>query len=127
MTASVMVASLYAVGWLRGRQDRYHRLGFTVPFTIGAILAPVQWVIGDIATRAVFEGQPAKFAAMELTWTTQSHNPEWVGGVMRADGTVVLGLPIPPLDSLLAAFSPGTVVNGLTTLHPPDRPSLLDA
>jgi len=127
MTASFMVASVYAVGWLRGRQDRYHRLGFTVPFTIGAILAPVQWVIGDIATRAVFEGQPAKFAAMELTWKTQSHNPEWVGGVMRSDGSVVIGLPIPSLDSVLAGFSPNTVVRGLTSFSPNDRPSVVDA
>jgi len=127
MTAGFMVASVYAVGWLRGRRDRYHRLGFTVPFTIGAVLAPIQWVIGDIATRAVFEGQPAKFAAMEVTWKTQSHNPEWVGGVMRADGTVVLGVPIPSLDSLLAGFSPSTVVKGLASFNPSDRPSIVDA
>src|SRR5258707_3083140 len=98
MTAGFMVASVYAVGWLRGRRDRYHRLGFTVPFTIGAVLAPIQWVIGDIATRAVYEGQPAKFAAIEITWKTQGHNPEWVGGPLRGDGTVVLRLPIPSLD-----------------------------
>jgi cytochrome d ubiquinol oxidase subunit I len=94
---------------------------------MGAVLAPVQWVIGDIATRAVFEGQPAKFAAMEITWKTQSHNPEWVGGVMRGDGSVVLGLPIPSLDSLLAGFSPSTVVKGLTSFNPSDRPSVVDA
>jgi cytochrome d ubiquinol oxidase subunit I len=127
MTAGFMVASVYAVGWLRGRQDRYHRLGFTVPFTMGAVLAPVQFLIGDIATRGVFNDQPAKFAAMEITWKTQSHNPEWLGGVLGADGSVVLGLPIPSLDSLLAGFSPNTVVRGLTSFSPSDRPSVVDA
>src|SRR5260370_4576305 len=125
--ARFMVASVYAVGWLRGRRDRSHPLGFTVPFTIGAVLAPIQWNIGDIATRAVFEAQPAQFAAIEITWKTQSQNPEWVGGVMRADGTVVLGVPIPSLDSLLAGFSPSTVVKGLTTFNPSDRPSVVVA
>src|SRR5258708_1830905 len=50
MTAAFMVASVYAVGWLRGRRDHYHRLGFAVPFTIGAVLAPIQFVIGDVVT-----------------------------------------------------------------------------
>jgi cytochrome d ubiquinol oxidase subunit I len=127
MTASFMVASVYAVGWLRGRRDRYHRLGFTLPFTIGAILAPIQFVIGDIATRAVFQGQPAKFAAMEITWRTQNHNPEVLGGVLQGDGSVALGLSIPWLDSLLAGFSPDTVVRGLATFNVNDRPNVVEA
>jgi cytochrome d ubiquinol oxidase subunit I len=127
MTASFMVASVYAVGWLRGRRDRYHRLGFTLPFTIGAILAPIQFVIGDIATRAVFQGQPAKFAAMEITWRTQNHNPEVLGGVLQSDGSVALGLSIPWLDSLLAGFSPDTVVRGLATFNVNDRPNVVEA
>jgi cytochrome d ubiquinol oxidase subunit I len=127
MTASFMVASVYAVGWLRGRRDRYHRLGFTIPFTLGAILAPIQVVVGDFAARGVFESQPAKFAAMELTWNTQSHNPEVIGGLLRGDGTVVLGLGIPSLDSLLAGFSPDTVVRGLSTFDATNRPSVVDA
>jgi cytochrome d ubiquinol oxidase subunit I len=127
MTASFMVASVYAVGWLRGRRDHYHRLGFAVPFTIGAVLAPIQWVIGDMATRAVFQDQPAKFAAMEITWITQSHNPEWVGGLLRGDGSVILGVSIPSLDSLLAGFSPDTVVRGLSTFNPDARPNVFEA
>ena len=127
MTAGFMVASVYAAGWLRGRRDRYHRLGFTVPFTLGAVLAPVQFVVGDIATRAVFNDQPAKFGAMEITWLTRSHNPEVVGGIITADGAVHLGLPIPWLDSLLAGFSPDVVVRGLSTFAAADRPTILDA
>lgn len=127
MTAGFMVASVYAVGWLRGRRDHYHRLGFTVPFTIGAVLTPVQLVVGDIATRAVFHDQPAKFAAMELTWNTRSQNPEVLGGLMRGGGTINLGLSIPYLDSVLAGFSPNTVVSGLSTFPVSGRPTVLDA
>jgi cytochrome d ubiquinol oxidase subunit I len=127
MTAGFAVASVYAAGWLRGRRDHYHRLGFTVPFTMGAILAPVQFVVGDIATRAVFEGQPAKFAAMEITWKTQGHNPEVVGGLLRDGGTVQLGLSIPWLDSVLAGFSPSTVVRGLSSFSPDARPNVVES
>jgi cytochrome d ubiquinol oxidase subunit I len=41
-----------------GRRDRYHRLGFTVPFTVAAILTPVQFMLGDSIARAVFHKQP---------------------------------------------------------------------
>jgi cytochrome bd ubiquinol oxidase subunit I len=127
MTAGFMVASVYAVGWLRGRRDRYHRLGFTVPFTIGAVLTPVQLVVGDIATRAVLQDQPAKFAAMEITWSTRSQNPEVLGGIMTSGGAIHFGLSIPYLDSLLAGFSPDTVVPGLSSFPASGRPSVLDA
>jgi cytochrome d ubiquinol oxidase subunit I len=127
MTASFMVASVYAVGWLKGRRDRYHRLGFTVPFTMGAVLAPIQFVVGDVAARGVFNDQPGKFAALEITWNTQSHNPEIVGGLLRGDGTVILGLPIPSLDSLLAGLSPDTVVRGLNAFDAANRPSVTEA
>jgi cytochrome d ubiquinol oxidase subunit I len=127
MTAAFMVASVYAVGWLRGRRDRYHRLGFTLPFTMGAVLTPVQLVVGDVVTRAALNDQPAKFAAMEITWATQSHNPEIIGGVLTGDGHVHLGVAIPTLDSLLAGFSPDTVVRGLSSFPAADRPSVLDA
>ena len=61
-----MVASVYAVGMLRGRRDRYHRLGFLIPFTVAAIAIPVQMGVGDSLARWVYNNQPMKFAAIEL-------------------------------------------------------------
>jgi cytochrome d ubiquinol oxidase subunit I len=127
MTAGFAVASVYAVGWLRGRRDRYHRLGFTVPFTIGAVLAPVQVLVGDIAARSLVHDQPAKFAAMEITWTTRSHNPEIVGGILGPDGHVALGLSIPNLNSLLVDFSPNAIAPGLTSFPADARPTVAEA
>src|SRR3954463_12035848 len=34
LTAGFVVASIYVVGWLRGRRDRYHRLGIIIPLTV---------------------------------------------------------------------------------------------
>ena len=42
LVGGFLVASVYAVGMLRGRRDRYHRLGFIIPFTVAAIATPVQ-------------------------------------------------------------------------------------
>ena len=65
LVAGFTVSSVYAVGWLKGRRDRYHQLGFAIPFTIAAIVMPFQMFVGDTAARAIAVDQPAKFAAME--------------------------------------------------------------
>src|SRR5215510_124487 len=58
-----LIASVYAFGMLRGRTDRYHRLGFIIPFSVAAIATPVQMAVGDTLARWVFNNQPEKFAA----------------------------------------------------------------
>lgn len=121
MVTGFLLASTYAVGRLRGRMDRYTRLGFIIPFAVAAIATPLQIGMGDIAARAVFTDQPAKFAAMELVQTTGPNTPVVVGGIL-IDGRVVGGLTIPGLGSLLAGFNTDTVVHGLDGIAPADQP-----
>ncbi|MEV0991042.1 cytochrome ubiquinol oxidase subunit I [Streptomyces sp. NPDC049949] len=127
LTAGYVVAGVYAVGWLRGRRDHYHRLGFTVPFTVAAILTPVQFVLGDSIARSVFHKQPIKFAATEIVWKTDTHVPEYMFGRLHPDGSISGGLKIPQLDSILAGFSPDTQVTGLSSVPASDRPTAAQA
>ena len=53
-----LIASVYAMGLLRGRRDRYHRLGFLIPFTVAIIVAPIQMIVGDSLARVGLQ-QPA--------------------------------------------------------------------
>ena len=127
MTAGFLVASVYAVGWLRGRRDRYHRLGFLVPFTVAAIVTPAQFMIGDSLARTVYQEQPVKFAAIEIVWKTGPDQPEYLYGRLQPDGTVDGGITIPGLDSFLAGFSRDTVVQGLTEVPADQRPTIRQA
>ncbi|MFD9429650.1 cytochrome ubiquinol oxidase subunit I [Streptomyces sp. NPDC060002] len=127
LTAGYVVAGVYAVGWLRGRRDRYHRLGFTVPFSVAAILTPVQFMLGDSIARSVFHKQPVKFAATEIVWKTDTHVPEYMFGRLHSDGTISGGIRIPQLDSILAGFSPSTKVTGLSSVPASDRPTATQA
>jgi cytochrome d ubiquinol oxidase subunit I len=124
VVAGFTVAGVYAVGMLRGRRDRYHRIGLLIPLTVGAIAIPLQIVMGDFIARYVFQSEPAKFAAIEALPHTRTHAPETLGGVM-IDGKVRYGIPIPSGASLLSGFSPNTKVPGLdaipAALRPPDR------
>src|ERR1700749_1019276 len=107
MVVGFLVASIYAVGMLKGRRDRLHRLGLLIPLTIACIATPVQLFVGDTAAREVAHHQAAKVAAMECTQNTGGHQTEYVGGICPAHG-VVAAIPIPDLDSLLVGFSPSS-------------------
>jgi cytochrome d ubiquinol oxidase subunit I len=121
LVVGFLIASVYAAGILRGHRDRYHRLGFGMPFTIAAILTPVQIFVGDTAARAIAAQQPVKFAAIEYVTRTGRDVPEYRGG-FYVNGTVYFGLRIPYADSLLVGFTPSTKVTGLTSVAAAARP-----
>jgi cytochrome d ubiquinol oxidase subunit I len=121
MVVGFLVAAVYAAGILRGHRDRYHRLGFGIPFTIAAILTPVQIFVGDTAARAIAAAQPVKFAAIEYVTRTGRDVSEYLGG-FYVNGKVYFGLRIPYADSLLVGFKPATKVTGLNSVAPALRP-----
>jgi cytochrome bd ubiquinol oxidase subunit I len=121
LVTGFLVASVYAVGMLRGRRDRYHRLGLLIPLTLAVIVTPIQFAVGDTAARAIANDQPIKFAAMECVQETSTHVTEYIGGRCTSEG-VKGGIGIPGLDSFLVGFSTDTEVTGLDTVPPDDRP-----
>jgi cytochrome d ubiquinol oxidase subunit I len=122
IVAGFLVAGVYAAGLLKGRRDRYHRVGFLIPFVVAAVVMPVQIFVGDVVTREVFHKEPAKFAAIEILPTTSDHVPETLGGVM-IHGRVRYGIHVPDAASLLAGFSPSTRIQGLDAIPPALRPN----
>jgi cytochrome d ubiquinol oxidase subunit I len=121
LVTGFLVASVYAVGMLRGRRDRHHRLGLLIPLTVAAIATPIQFAVGDTAARAIADDQPIKFAAMECVQHTDTHVTEYIFGRCTSEG-VKGGIGIPGLDSFLVGFSTDTKVTGLDTVPPSDRP-----
>jgi cytochrome bd ubiquinol oxidase subunit I len=124
MVTGFLIASVYAVGMLRGRRDRYHRLGFLIPFTVAAVVTPIQLFVGDTAARAVADDQPAKFAAFECVYESGDNQTEHIGGICT-DGEVKGSIGIPGLDSLLVGFSTDTYVKGLDQIPDDEEPSAL--
>ena len=126
LVGGFLISSVYAVGLLRGRRDRYHRLGFLIPFTVAAIMTPVQMAVGDTLARFVYDDQPVKFAAIELVPQTASDVPETLLGHLNSDDTVTGGIPIPGLASWLSDPQTGksTVVQGLSSVPAEDRPTI---
>ena len=121
MLTGFTVAGVYAVGRLKGRTDRLHRLGFIIPFVVASIAAPLQVAVGDVASRRLIDAQPAKFAAMELLPETTAGAPMTLGGFL-VDGKVRGAIEIPGLASFLAARDFNAVVPGLDSVPADERP-----
>jgi cytochrome bd ubiquinol oxidase subunit I len=125
LVGGFLVASVYAMGMLRGRRDRYHRLGFIIAFTVAAIAMPLQMFVGDEMARWVYNNEPVKFAAIEMVPKTASDVPETLFGHLNSKNQVVGGFPIPGLASWLSDPTTGTstVVQGLDTVPASQRPT----
>ncbi len=122
MVAGFVVGSVYAIGLLKGRTDRLHKMGAAVGFATGAIAVPIQVLTGDLAARNVASSQPVKFAAIEMLQETTSGAPLTLGGVL-IDGQKRFAIEIPNLTSLLQDFDPNSTIQGLDAtpeaLQPP--------
>src|SRR5947199_4547279 len=121
LVTGFLLASIYAVGMLRGRRDRVHRLGLLIPLTVACIATPIQFAVGDTAARAIAHDQPVKFAAMECVQQTSTDVTEYLGGRCTSSG-VKGGIGIPGFDSVLVGWSTSTQVTGLDSVPPQDRP-----
>ncbi len=121
MVAGFGMASVYAVAMLRGRTDRYHRLGFLLPFTVAAVLTPVQIGVGDWAAHHVADHQPVKLAAMEGVFETERGVPLHIGGIV-IDDELRYALEIPNGLSLLAHWRPNAEIAGLDEVPVDERP-----
>ena len=121
MVTGYLIASVYAVGMLRGRRDRYHRFGLTIPLTFAAIATPIQLVVGDWIAGAVAENQPIKLAAMEGLFATGRGVPLSLGGLF-IDDQLRWALEIPWGLSLLVTHDPNGQVIGLQSVPPDLRP-----
>ncbi|SEG85867.1 cytochrome bd-I ubiquinol oxidase subunit 1 apoprotein [Thermomonospora echinospora] len=116
MVCGFTVASVYAVALLRDHRagrplDPYHRRGFAIPFTLGAVCAPLQVLVGDWAVRHVHEYQPIKFAAMEGIEHTAAGVP-FKFAIFE----------IPGMLSLMTTFDPNGVLRGLDSFPADVRP-----
>ncbi len=111
IVAGFGVASVHAWSLLRGKRDRVTRLGFLLPFTVGAVLVLPQIAVGDWAARFVAHRQPVKFAAIEDVETTRRGAPLKAGP-----------FEIPNGASWLAFHDPDAVVQGLDSVPPDERP-----
>jgi cytochrome bd ubiquinol oxidase subunit I len=119
------LASVYAVGMLRGRRNAYHRKAIALGLSMAAIIAPLQVGVGDLLGRTVAAHQPASLAAIEgLTRTERGAGLNIGGFPLPGHNGTVLNIKVPHLLSVLAFDKPGATVRGLDSFPKADRTPL---
>ena len=119
------VASVYAVGLLRGRRDAYHRRGVAIGLAAAAILAPLQFGVGDLLGRTVAQNQPAKLAAFEGQYGTERGAGLSLGSLpVPGQNRAVLNVRVPKVLSVLAYDDAHARVRGLNSFPQRDRTPL---
>ncbi len=131
LTVAFLIAGLSAFRFLVNDQDGSARLTLKTGVVMGALLIPVQILAGDLHGLNTLEHQPAKVAAMEGNWETDTRVPLILFALPDEDTRENrLEIGIPGLASLILKHDVDGEVPGLnefvaedgTPLHPPVSP-----
>ncbi len=127
-TSVFAVAGISAYFLLRGKHADFYRPSLKIALVMAALFAPLQVYLGDASGLSVFAHQPAKLAAMESHWETNTEGgapfavfaiPDMKAEKNRWEVSIPHGL------SLLVTRSWNGRVSGLKEFPPEDRPNAL--
>lgn len=131
LTVAFLMAGLSALRWLWRDRSAGIVKSMRTGVYLAAGLIPLQILAGDLHGLNTLEHQPAKVAAMEANWETQSHVPLVLFAVPdEVQRTNRAELSIPSAASVILTHSASGTVPGLNEfvsdageiLHPPVAP-----
>jgi len=116
---------LAVAAWMirRQRNDAAPRLMLSYALWLLLVLVPLQFLLGDAHGLNTREYQPAKLAAIEARWDTESRAPLTLFTVPDPDAeTNHASVEIPLLGSLILTHDLDTAIRGLKDFPKEDRP-----
>ena len=119
------VAGIHAFLLLRKPTNAFHRRALAVALLVGGPAALLQPLSGDRSAKMVARHQPAKLAAMEAHFRTESGAPLIIGGIPdEQTGQTRYAIGIPYLLSVLAHGDPQAEVTGLDRVPRDEWPNV---
>jgi len=119
------VAAVHAFFLLRDRNSLFHRNALGIATAVACVSIPLQILSGDYSARVVGRLQPAKLAAMEAHYRTQTGAPLLIGGIPNDETrTTDFALSIPYGLSFLLAEDFNARVVGLEEFPKRDWPNV---
>ena len=117
-------AAICAYYILKGRHLDFAHRALPIALTVGLVSTVMMPIIGDIQARTVIDHQPAKLAAMEGVFHTDSDQPANIIGWVDESAQKVIGLKFPGGLSLLISGRTSQSVTGLNAFPKRDWPPL---
>jgi cytochrome bd ubiquinol oxidase subunit I len=126
LTSAFLIAGISAWRMIRKVDGPATMLVLKTGVVLAAVLAPLQVLVGDLHGMNTLEHQPAKIAAIEGIWETQTGAPFTILGIPdEAERTTHFALEIPNAASLILTQRLDGTVLGLDAFegtHPPVAP-----
>ncbi len=126
LTVAFLIAGLSAWQLLKGCAKDYTAPMLRLGLWMGALLIPLQILVGDLHGLNTLKHQPAKIAAMEGVWDSAKGVPLLLFAVPdEASRSNTLELGIPKLASLILTHDANGEIRGLNEFigeHPPVAP-----
>ncbi|MEM6809801.1 MAG: cytochrome ubiquinol oxidase subunit I [Pseudomonadota bacterium] len=123
LTVAFLFTGLSAYRWLRGDKTEAVKSTLRTGVVMAALLAPLQVFTGDLHGLNTLEHQPAKIAAMEGVWETQTGAPLVLFALPDEDTKQNrFAIEIPKLASLILTHDLDGEIQGLNEFegaHPP--------
>ncbi len=117
------VAGVHALMILRNKNVLFHKEAFKIAAIFAVAAAILQPISGDISAKFVAKTQPAKLAAMEALYHTQTHAPLLVGGIPdEKTKTVHYGLELPGMLSFMIYEDASKEVKGMDVIPAQNQP-----
>ncbi len=135
-TLHMTIAAFLATGWmaagvhawmlLKDPDNRFQQRGLMLSMGLAAVMTVAQPATGHVVAEAVAHYQPAKFAALEGLWETQSNAPFTIGGLPDEETEEThYAIHIPGLLSYLTYGDTEAEVTGLKDIPIDERPPVL--
>lgn len=124
LTTAFVVGAAGAYHLLRDPMNDAARVMFSMALWMAILVAPLQLVVGDLHGLNTLVHQPAKIAAMEGHWETQTGAPFYVfGWPDMAREETRYAVAIPKLGSMILTHDWNGKVRGLKSWSPAERPN----
>ena len=126
LTVAFLLAGLSAYRWLRGDRAPAVLAALRTGVFMGALLIPVQIVLGDFHGLNTLKHQPQKIAAIEAIWETERGVPLVLFGFPDEEARKTrMAVEVPKLASVILTHDPDGELKGLNEFegqHPPVAP-----
>ncbi len=120
---AVVVMGIHAWALRRNPHSPLHQNAFRLALAVALVSVPAQIVSGDLSAKYVAEHQPAKLAAAESLFHTQTRAPLAIGGIPDEHAMELRGaIEIPGGLSFLAFADFDAEVTGLDRIPPDEWP-----
>jgi len=126
LTSAFLISGISAYRLLKGDNKKSVKQALNFSVTLAAILIPIQIFVGDLHGLNTFQNQPAKIAAMEGVWDTETHVPLLLFALPNEqERKNNFEVKVPNMASIILTHNAAGEIKGLNEFidkHPPVTP-----